>query len=207
MGTTSPSAIFSVAGNSYISGTLTTGSLVTGGQTIGGNFEVTGNIISANLVPYIGATDDVDLGQNHITSDTNITTGGGFYGYNDAGITFFSDAGITDTGEISAPSYANYAFLAQPDSTRGILNFSGVTDPNKTFTFPNSTGTFGLLEADQIWSGLNKFEAGANSIIYVGSSVKSGCIALGDSDGSGVTYITANDGVLTASSTKPSICQ
>jgi hypothetical protein len=43
-------------------------------------------------------------------------------------------------------------------------------------------------------------------IIFL-SSVKSGCIAMGDSDGSGVTYITANDGVLSASATKPSTCQ
>jgi hypothetical protein len=51
------------------------------------------------------------------------------------------------------------------------------------------------------------FQAGTNSTIYVGSSIKSGCIALGDSDNDGITYITANNGTLSASSTKPSICQ
>lgn len=56
-------------------------------------------------------------------------------------------------------------------------------------------------------AGSVKIEGDANSIIYVGSSVKPGCIALGDSDDDGITYITANDGVLSASSTKPSICQ
>jgi hypothetical protein len=30
---------------------------------------------------------------------------------------------------------------------------------------------------------------------------------MGDDDGVGVTYVTANDGVLTASSTKPGNCQ
>jgi hypothetical protein len=34
-----------------------------------------------------------------------------------------------------------------------------------------------------------------------------GCFVLGDSDGDGVTYITANDGVLSATTTKPSTCQ
>lgn len=89
----------------------------------------------------------------------------------------------------------------------GILNFDLISTSNKTFTFPNSSGTFSLLETNQTFNGLNKFESSSNSTIYVGSSVKSGCIALGDSDGDGVTYVTANDGILTASSTKPSICQ
>jgi len=51
------------------------------------------------------------------------------------------------------------------------------------------------------------------STLYIGSSESAGggqhtgCLILGDSDGVGITYVTANDGVLTASATKPSICQ
>ena len=50
------------------------------------------------------------------------------------------------------------------------------------------------------------------SSLYVGgleapdsppSQISQGCLVMGDSDGVGVTYITANDGVLTASTTKP----
>lgn len=93
-----------------------------------------------------------------------------------------------------------------------ISNFDALLDTSAMlnshiFTFPDQSGTFGLLEVNQTWGGLNKFETNANSTIYVGSAVKSGCIAMGDSDGSGVTYVTANDGVLSASTTKPSICQ
>ncbi len=88
-----------------------------------------------------------------------------------------------------------------------VLDVSPIIFPDKTFTFPNANGTFGLLEVNQTWSGLNTFEASSNSTIYVGSSIKSGCIALGDSDGSGITYVTVNDGIITASTTKPSICQ
>lgn len=53
----------------------------------------------------------------------------------------------------------------------------------------------------------------ASSTIYLGASINSpsghrtGCLVLGDSDGVGVTYLTANDGILTATTTKPSICQ
>lgn len=102
--------------------------------------------------------------------------------------------------------YGVYKFYDPTQTYAGILDFSLLTS-NKTFTYPNTSGTFGLLEANQTWTGLNKFEASTNSTIYVGSSVKSGCIALGDSDGSGITYVTANDGLLTASAIQPSICQ
>lgn len=77
----------------------------------------------------------------------------------------------------------------------------------RTFSFPNISGIFSILSAEQTFTGLNKFESTASSSVYIGSPTKSGCIVMGDSDGSGVTYITANDGVLTASSIKPSICQ
>lgn len=86
------------------------------------------------------------------------------------------------------------------------LDIRNLSD-ERVFIFPNINGTFGLIENNQVWTGLNKFESTTNTTIYVGSSTKSGCIVMGDSDGSGVTYITANDGVLTASSTQPSICQ
>lgn len=43
--------------------------------------------------------------------------------------------------------------------------------------------------------------------IRVGSNSIPGCMIMGDSDGSGVTYVTANDGVLSVSSTAPSNCQ
>ena len=43
--------------------------------------------------------------------------------------------------------------------------------------------------------------------LYLGSSSIPGCIVMGDSDGSGVTYLTANDGVLSVSTTPSSACQ
>lgn len=108
--------------------------------------------------------------------------------------------GTGDKGKIIIQdgSIANAAVLDTANLT---------TNPFTTFAFPDFSGTFGLLEANQTWNGLNLFEAGSNSTIYVGSLTKSGCIALGDSDDDGITYITANDGVISASSTKPSTCQ
>lgn len=46
-----------------------------------------------------------------------------------------------------------------------------------------------------------------DSTMFLGTPSVPGCIAMADSDGSGITYVTANDGVLSASSTKPSFCQ
>lgn len=47
----------------------------------------------------------------------------------------------------------------------------------------------------------------ASGNLTLGNSAFPGCLVLADSDGVGVTYLTANDGVLTASTTKPSVCQ
>ena len=81
-----------------------------------------------------------------------------------------------------------------------------------------------VIGTDAIGAGANKAVIGNSSVtdvyfgsssanayahakaLYLGSSSAPGCIIMGDSDGSGVTYLTANDGVLTASSTKPSAC-
>lgn len=46
-----------------------------------------------------------------------------------------------------------------------------------------------------------------DSTLFLGSSSTPACIEMADSDGSGVGYVTINDGVLSASTTKPSFCQ
>lgn len=134
--------------------------------------------------------------------DVEIWAGGAQGGNNNGGDVTFASGNKSGSGTLGT-----FKFKINPRTDYGILDFSSINTSDKTFTFPNDSGTLTLLQSNQIFSGLNKFEANNNSTIYVGSSTKSGCIALGDSDGSGVTYITANNGVLTASSTKPSICQ
>jgi len=64
---------------------------------------------------------------------------------------------------------------------------------NRFVNFPDKDGTFALLEGS------------ATSTIKIGD-IKS-CIVMADSDGSGVGYVTMNDGVLTATTTQPSNCQ
>lgn len=86
------------------------------------------------------------------------------------------------------------------------LDISTVT-ADRTVAFPNASGTFVLLEVENIFSNpVNKFISGTDSTVHIGADGIPGCIAMGDSDGSGITYITANDGVLSASSTPPANC-
>lgn len=91
--------------------------------------------------------------------------------------------------------------------------------------FGNSDSNSIVIGADAIGAGANKTVIGNSSMtdvyfgssagvanthakkMFLGSSTSPGCIVMGDSDGSGVTYLTVNDGVLTTSSTQPSACQ
>jgi hypothetical protein len=185
-----------------------------------------GNVTAPGLVPYTGATAGLDLGNHFLTTsmiqssqdngelliqgrNTNqgdgqyifIAAGNGDGGYTGGDIIF--EAGNGSEGD------GRYMFHAHDQTTSGILDFSALNSVSgdRTFFFPHASGTLGLLESNQTWMGLNKFEATATSTVYIGSATKSGCLVMGDSDGNGVTYVTANDGVLTATTTKPDICQ
>lgn len=177
-----------------------------GGNSLGSELPGSVNIFAGNSNDAANGGDiQVQAGNGGSTSGDggmyHLVAGSAFGGDSNGGDFLFEAGRKSGSGR-------NGLFLFEDGETHNQAKLDTVSLlDSRTFTFPNASGTFGLLEADQIWSGLNKFEASSNSTIYVGSSVKSGCIALGDSDGSGVTYITANDGVLSASSIKPSTCQ
>lgn len=61
-------------------------------------------------------------------------------------------------------------------------------------------GTTTPQTAVQVWNA-------ASSTLAVGASAVPGCLVMGDSDGSGVTYVTVANGVLSATTTKPAVCQ
>ncbi len=122
---------------------------------------------------------------------------------------------------IGTPTWGKFIFYPKAGTTaEAILNFDSITGPGagngaeKTFTFQNASGTLPLLQSSQTFSGINTFSnvvnyfvSSSNSTIYVGNEGIPGCIAMGDSDLSGVTYITVNDGVMSASTSKPTNCQ
>lgn len=158
----------------------------------------------------INSAGDIEIPNGSAIISGGITSGGDIVINNGQGIHFSSlNNGKTDTyignssdnvpGKLQIAKEANGNWAA-------VLDVNSITE-RRNFNFPDSSGTFGLLEADQTFTGINKFEGNANSTVYVGSSIKSGCLVMGDSDNGGVTYITANDGVLMATTTKPNICQ
>lgn len=111
---------------------------------------------------------------------------------------------LAQTGDLSIdPGFGTLAFL----------DFDAIQTSNRTFTFPDASGTISLLESDQTFSGINTFSnpvnnfvSSTNSTVHIGADGFPGCIVMGDDDSSGVTYITANDGVLSATDTPPANC-
>ena len=164
-------------------------------------------------------TGDIKVSPTIIGGNTAIITANGFSALYSLGIrgtlamNNSSDIEFTDSEgtmriDIFSPASNIFTLMQAGEIERNVnLDISRIDATNQTFAFPDYSGTFGLLEANQTWTGLNKFEASTNSTVYVGSATKSGCLVMGDSDGSGVTYVTANDGVLSATTTQPSICQ
>lgn len=116
----------------------------------------------------------------------------------------FFDGSNNSLGALAVSVDENNIYLVEGDTGMGI-SISGndgnviVGDKSLLGSPPDPEGTLQVVE-------------NINSTIYVGSSSASGnqrpgCLVMGDSDGVGVTYITANNGHLVDSSTKPSICQ
>jgi hypothetical protein len=178
---------------------------------LSGDGGTTGDGGSLNIDPGDGGTTSGNGGSVSVTAGSahGIGNGGSFEVQGGGGGDVSGNGGNISFWPGQAQVGLNgHVEIVNPTSLlKAIFDTTSLAGDDRTFTFPNTSGTFGLLQANQTWSGLNKFEASTNSTIYVGSSVKSGCIAMGDSDDRGITYITANDGVLTASSTKPNICQ
>ncbi|KKS77904.1 MAG: hypothetical protein UV74_C0002G0032 [Candidatus Woesebacteria bacterium GW2011_GWB1_43_14] len=71
-----------------------------------------------------------------------------------------------------------------------------------------NTAVIGNSSMTDVYFGSSSANANTHAKkMYLGSPSIPGCIIMGDSDGSGVTYLTVNDGVLSASTTAPSACQ
>ncbi|MBI5732956.1 hypothetical protein HY967_03285 [Candidatus Jorgensenbacteria bacterium] len=91
------------------------------------------------------------------------------------------------------------------DGWNATLRTNNLT-AHRTFDFPDNSGTFVLAGTAVSFSDL-KVDDTTSSTVTIGTSIKPGCLAVGDSDGSGVTYLTVNNGALSASAVKPSICK
>src|SRR3990167_4896325 len=123
-----------------------------GGLTVG---NITQNGIG--LVPYTGATENIDIGTK------NFSFGGltAFYGNSgdvNVGGGIYADGGIF---WLQNPVSQNYAVF-----DAGLIDTS-----NKTFTFPNLTGTLALLENSQTFTGTKTFNNATYSALFTGGNV------------------------------------
>jgi hypothetical protein len=108
-------------------------------------------------------------------------------------------SGLIPTGGNSViPDTAPYLFsqTVSPSQSPWVMSGSSIYNLNDNV----GIGTIMPLASLQI--------ATVSSTILIGGSAASGCLEMGNSDGSaGINYITVLNGVLTATTTKPSNCQ
>ncbi len=148
---------------------------------------------STNLVAATGRA-SLGLGSMALEANTGTTT-------------------ITTLGTITTGTWNGTAI----DVTHGGTGLTSITQGQTLYASANNTlaatsnlfidtsgnvgvGTTTISGDLQVWDN-------ASSTVYIGDATHSGCIVMGDSDNSGVTYITVNNGVLTATTTKPAICK
>lgn len=189
IGTTTPSSTLSVQGNGLFSGDL-----------LSANTIITGTVTTTQL--YVSGTNGVGAGGIAIGTTT---FGGGIRTADDIvldlGISVYFDTngdsgiqGISDSDGVGLrfATLANSIFL----TGAGRVGIATST-PSQQLSVQGNALIFGTLQVID----------NESSTFYVGDNTHSGCMVMGDSDGNGVTYVTANDGVLSATSVKPSICQ
>ncbi len=170
-----------------------------------------GGLILAGGLPSVGGGTQLAGGDGNDGNGGNLFLLGGAV---DSGNGDGGDVLIVAGDGLGTGINGKYKFAETVDYINyGILNFDSINTSDKVFTFQNTSGTLPLLESSQNFSGINTFSnpvnnfiSSSNSTVHVGADGIPGCIVMGDSDSSGVTYITANDGVLSASSTPPSNC-
>lgn len=111
-----------------------------------------------------------------------------------------------DGSPLTNPQYSVYI----GEQARGYNNndFNSIVIGQNTIGAGANTTVIGNSAMENVYfgsvAGLANIHA---TTLFLGSSTTPGCIVMGDSDGSGVTYVTANNGVLTPSTTQPSACQ
>ena len=183
------------------------------------------------IVPVNSSGDNLvltagDANKNGAGGNIRISAGSGGFDYGEGSGTglggkihiIAGDGHNTNGGDIvlqiGAGDSNGHIVIQNPSETSGIVFDTSLLSDFKTLTFPDIAGTFSILEANQEFKGenlfsnpVNNFISGTNTSVHIGADGIPGCIIMGDSDGSGVTYITANDGVLSTSTNPSQNCQ
>lgn len=168
---------------------------------IGGDLNVVGSLSVGSSLNIAGAS---LVYADRLSVSTDFAINGCCLFFNGTGPEIYSPPGETiniaaETGKLSLQN--------NQGGSAAILDATLMVGSDKMFTFPNLTGTFSLLEGEQVFTGFKKFISSVSSTVQIGNSTTTSCLVMGDSDGAGVTYVIANDGVLSSTTTKPNICE
>lgn len=129
----------------------------------------------------------------------------------DIGATNHASANLTLSGPVAQFTRGAAYSSGTLSITGPVVRINGTDSPYFTGNLleigSNNNLDSSVFSVDKIGNLTVGGANSTNSIVTIGSDAVPGCIAMGDSDGSGVTYVTANDGVLSASTTAPSNCQ
>src|SRR3990167_7657155 len=95
-----------------------------------------------------------------------------FENYNQGGIDFYSDEGVTQIGTITAGPVisSEYNFYVVGVNLYGKLDFTGITLSDKTFTLPNWSGTFCLVGVNCAATTTSNTWAGLQTLTYASST-------------------------------------
>lgn len=190
-------------GNTLSSNTTGEQNTGLGGGTLSLNTEGNYNTAVGSYSMYYHTTGDsnVAIGRQSLVNNTignyNVVIGdeaGTDNVEGDGNIFLGFQAGCNETGsnKLYINNGCSVAPLIKGDFDTGVLLINSKLGVGSSTVAP--LGNFQVLVA-------------ASTTAYIGSATFSGCLVLGDSDKGGLTYITALNGVLTATTTKPSICQ
>jgi len=128
-----------IEAQSFVTTGGTSTQFVKGDGSLDSSAYITSSALSG-LVPYTGATADVDLGTFKITSDQSFTKNQSIY---NGGLTYhYSDIGVTFLGAFGA-SIANVYQFFNPSGFHSYFDYTGLTAA-QTYSFPDATGTVAL---------------------------------------------------------------
>jgi len=162
-GSTNNSFKLEVVGTTKISGVLTLGSTISNGTNTYTLPSATGTIaLTSNLssyVPYTGATANVDLGINSILAFGFSAEGSGAVSGSISlkqNGSLFAGSGYATIGSTAVNKLNLYFGDA---SLRSVILDNSLLSANRTYNFPDLSGTLALLEGTQTFSGYKTFDA------------------------------------------------
>ena len=122
--------------------------------------------------------------------------------FNDYPGEWYIDAsGSIDGLFLNSPDAGSVVSFAAPGHGQATFDISAFTNTKKVFSFPDYNGTFGLLEANQNWTGANTFDQGPVGTTtvnfgHMGSSTSHVCFNTKNTDGQDVSFFIVGTSIV-----------